>query len=71
MRRLHGDNVGGIKVIDSMATMIEFNFFIIFQVYDDHVFDSAIHSHTIFGCDDRHGEQVVYGMWVVVHFKVG
>ena len=68
---LHGAISGGIKLIEAMSAMSEFNFLIIFQMCNDCVFDSAIHSHTIFGCDDRHGEQIGYGLWVVVHFKVG
>ena len=49
-----------------MATTCEFNLLIIFQVYDDHVFDSAIHSHVIFGCEGRDIEKVGYGLCVVV-----
>ena len=71
MSLLHGDIIGGIKDIYSMAAKSEFNFLIIFQVYDYRVFNSDIHSHTIFECGDRNGEQVGYGMWVAVHFKVG
>ena len=51
--------------------MSEFNLLIIFQVYNDCVFDSTIHSHAIFGCDDRHVKQVGYVLWVVLHVKVG
>ena len=70
LRRLHGDSICGIKLIESMAATSELNLLIIFQVYDHRVFGSAIHSHAIFGCDNRNGDQVGYAMWVVVHFKV-
>ena len=71
MRRLYRDSFGGIKIIESMAATSEFNLLIIFQVYNNHVFESDIHSHAIFGCDNRHGEQFGYGMYVVLHSKVG
>ena len=70
-RHIHESSVGVNKVIESMETTSEFNFLIVFQVNDNHVLNSAIHSHAIFGCDDRHGEWVGYGLWVVVHFKFG
>ena len=54
-----------------MAATSEFNLLILFQVYTYHVFDSSIHSHAIFLCDNIHGEQVGYGLCVVVNFKVG
>ena len=71
MRRLHRANLGGIKLIDFMVETSELNSLIIFQLYNYRVFNSAIHSHTIFECDDRYGEQVGYELWVVVNFKVG
>ena len=71
MRQIHRDNVGGIKEIESMAAKSEFNFLIIFHMDDNHVSNSDIHSHTLFGYNDRNGEQVNHGIWVVVHFKVG
>ena len=71
LRRLHGDNIGGIKVIYSISATSEFNLLIIFQVYNYLVFDSSINSHAIFGFDDRHGEHIGYEQRFVVHFKVG
>ena len=71
LRCIHRDSVGGIKLIESMAAMGAFNFLFLLQVYNDRAFDSAIHSHTIFVCNNRHGEQVGYLLCVVVHFKVG
>ena len=54
-----------------MAAMSEFNLLILYQVYDDRIFDSDIHSHAIFLCENRNGEKVGYGMWIVVHLKAG
>ena len=71
LRRVYGSSVGSIKIIESMAATSEFIFLIIFQLYGYHVFDSAIHSHVIFGCGDRYGKHVGYRLWVLVHFKVG
>ena len=62
-------NIGVIKVIDSMSAVSEFNLLVIFPVYEYCVFNSSIHRHAMFGCNDRHGDQVGYLLWVLLYFK--